>query len=110
MRPREPGAESPDHGDTPAPGPAIVAAIVVGRHGCDWLEDSGFSNCAIADDERSFTGEWLANDGRPVVSRRPTGECMSADRALDGGDGNRSGGVRWAVCSKGPDCYEAGLF
>jgi hypothetical protein len=88
----------------------VAAALVVASAGCDWLEESGFSNCAIADDESSYTGEWLANDGKVVVFRRPTEECASTDRAIDDGDGNKSGRVRWAVCRKGPDCDEAGMF
>lgn len=88
----------------------VVFGILANLTGCDWFEGSEYANCAIAADESNFIGEWLKNDGNAVVTRQLTEDCVDSDQTIDGGDGNKAGKVRWALCLKGPDCDEAGMF
>ena len=37
-------------------------------------------------------------------------ECVKLDNEIDKANGNKIGVVRWANCSNGPDCNEAGNF
>lgn len=83
-----------------------VVALTIILHGCG---KSDFSNCVVAQDEKSYTGDWLEHvDGSQRTM--PTLECRRLDAEIDHADGNRKGRVRWAVCSNGPDCSEAGMF
>lgn len=88
----------------------VALSIMSNLTGCDWLQESEYSNCAIAEDEGTFTGEWLKNDGNADVTRQYTEECKRRDQEIDDGNGPRAGKVRWTVCLKGPDCDEAGMF
>lgn len=71
---------------------------------------SGYSNCAIVQDEADFVGKFLKT--RSPNSKRvvKTPECRMFDEKLDEGNGPRKGMVRWAECNSGPDCDEAGWF
>lgn len=72
---------------------------------------SKYSNCVIVNDENIFVGEWLKYKTNPELHKTIlTTECISYDNKIDGGDGFKTGKVRWAECLSGPDCNEAGMF
>jgi hypothetical protein len=75
-----------------------------------FFEKSGLSNCVVVDHEADFTGEWLKHSRYVSFERKPTPKCIEKDRQIDQGDGSIKGKVRWAECTFGPDCDEAGMF
>lgn len=85
---------------------AAVFFCMIPLSGCG---KSDYSNCVVANSEGDYTGEWLQHTGGEQRTLL-TVECEKIDRRVDGGDGMKKGKVRWAVCSNGPDCNEAGMF
>ena len=71
--------------------------------------ESDYSNCVVTQNKCDYTGEWLQHRGGEQKTLLAV-ECEDIDRRIDGGDGMKKGKVRWAVCSNGPDCNEAGMF
>ncbi len=90
--------------------PVSFLLLCIALTGCNWLEESDYSHCVIADNANSFNGEKLKNDGTAKSYVMLTTDCIEKDKNLDGGDGKSKGKVRWVVCLKGPDCDEAGMF
>ena len=88
----------------------ISLGIMVSATACTWLAESKYSNCVVARDVGSFTGEKLKNDGNAISSRELTETCIAKDKEIEDGDGADRGKVRWVVCLQGPDCDEAGMF
>ncbi|MDO9264678.1 MAG: hypothetical protein Q7U02_11980 [Desulfosalsimonadaceae bacterium] len=78
--------------------------------GGHFFQKSGLSNCVVVGHETDFTGEWLKHSRHVSFDRTPTPECIEKDRKIDKGDGPKAGKVRWAECTFGPDCDEAGMF
>jgi len=78
--------------------------------GGHFFEKSGISNCVVVEQETDFTGERLKHSRHVSFDRVPTPECIEKDRQLDKRDGPKKGKVRWAECTFGPDCDEAGMF
>ena len=70
---------------------------------------SKFANCVTVDSEDQFIGDWLSHQGGQQRTVE-TVQCEKIDGELDHSDGAKTGKVRWAVCSHGPDCGEAGMF
>ena len=81
--------------------------LLTGGH---FFRKSGRSNCVIVEDESRFTGRWLKHSQAVLYARMRTEECRAEDQAIDAGDGSRKGKVRWAECTYGPDCDEAGMY
>jgi hypothetical protein len=77
--------------------------------GCNPFAETDFANCVVVEDEAHFTGEWLKHERATMYARIKITKCEEKDRAIDGGDGPKSGRVRWAVCLAGPDCDESGM-
>jgi hypothetical protein len=75
-----------------------------------FFQKSGYANCVIVENEEDFSGEWLRYETCRSHAVRSTAECVEQDEAIDAGDGPRSGRVRWAECTHGPDCDEAGMY
>ncbi|QSX79580.1 hypothetical protein [Agrilutibacter solisilvae] len=71
---------------------------------------SGFAHCVQVAEESDFTGKWLKADKVLADRTVRTEECAALDAASDDASGPRTGKVRWAECSAGPDCGEAGKF
>ncbi len=78
--------------------------------GGKFFKKTGISNCVIVNDEKDFTGNRLKHSKSLFYFRIPTIECIAKDKQIDNGDGNKKGKVRWAECTYGPDCDEAGMF
>ena len=78
--------------------------------GGKFFQKSDYANCVIVDNVDDFSGEWLEYDECLSHSVRLTTECVEQDKTIDSGDGPRSGRVRWAECTHGPDCDEAGMY
>ncbi|MCI5159590.1 MAG: hypothetical protein D3906_14410 [Candidatus Electrothrix sp. AUS1_2] len=81
--------------------------LLTGGH---FFRKSGRSNCVIVEDESRFTGRWLKHSQAVLYARMRTEECRAEDQAIDAGDGSLKGKVRWAECTYGPDCDEAGMY
>ena len=75
-----------------------------------FFQKSGYANCVIVDNMNDFSGEWLKYEKCLTHSVLKTSECVEQDQAIDAGDGPRQGRVRWAECTHGPDCDEAGMY
>lgn len=86
---------------------SVVFAILMGMNP---FKKSGYSNCAVADQNSAFIGEFLKSDGNATYSVNRTEVCVQLDQEHDDSNGARVGKIRWAECSAGPDCDEAGMF
>lgn len=84
----------------------IIFMLTGGR----FFAKSGLSNCVIVKDEKAYTGKWLKHTKAELYSRVSTIECIEKDKQIDSSDGPKKGKVRWAECTFGPDCDEAGMF
>jgi hypothetical protein len=74
------------------------------------FKKSDMSNCVIVNNEDEFAGDLLKHSDSILYSRISTSICINKDQQIDSGDGAKKGKVRWAECSYGPDCDEAGMF
>lgn len=74
------------------------------------MQPSGYAHCVQVAKESEFNGQWL--QANQIVSNRvvKVAECRALDAQVDQGNGERTGVVRWAECSSGPDCRDAGQF
>ena len=86
---------------------SVLFALLMGMNP---FKKSGYSNCAVAESESAFIGEFLKSDGNVQYSVNRTEKCVHLDQLQDNSNGPRNGIVRWAECSMGPDCDEAGMF
>ncbi len=85
----------------------IGVFLLTGGH---FFQKSGISNCVIVEEKSQFTGRRLKHSLAIIYTRLPTDECRAEDQKIDAGDGLKKGKVRWAECTYGPDCDEAGMF
>lgn len=85
-------------------------AMVFFLTGGKFFAKSGISNCVIVNNEKDFTGVWLKHSESLLYTRKPTTKCIAKDKQIDKGDGPKKGKVRWAECTYGPDCDEAGIY
>jgi len=84
----------------------LLASAVAGLAACT---PSPYVNCVVAPQPGAFIGKRLKHDGSAQADAMLKESCIAKDRELDGGNGERSGRVRWAQCPRGPDCDETAL-
>lgn len=88
----------------------FFAGFMVVMTGGNPFRKTDRSNCVVVADTSHFTGEKLLYSSASFHRVEMTTMCESKDIELDGGDGNKTGRVRWFECLPGPDCDEIAMY
>jgi len=88
----------------------VLGLVWLGMQAYFWTQKTDLAYCVITQKPEDFTGEWMKHGQAESERIIKTQACREQDAAIDGGDGNKAGRVRWVECLAGPDCNEGGNF